>query len=174
MMVIQGASLWHFLIYIYYTPNWFVSSIILFALVLLLQWFQLVWMLHIHTCIESTSTIFTFFTFFIYSPLPISALPLARPDLHSSPSLLRFLFNVQWDFCLVYIYLINKCILLKSISPPSTALGYPFPPILCCSTIFNMFCSVLVLHRCDVFHYSFLSSSITLLYQSHFRYTFCV
>jgi hypothetical protein len=57
-------------------------------------------MFHIYTCIKSTSTIFTIFTFFIYlSPL-ISALPLAWPVLYSCPSLFRCLFIVQWDFCL--------------------------------------------------------------------------
>jgi hypothetical protein len=37
----QGVSLWHFHVYIYYNPNWFISTIFLLStLVPFLWWFQ--------------------------------------------------------------------------------------------------------------------------------------
>jgi hypothetical protein len=37
----QGVSLWHFHVYMYYNPSWFISTIfILFTLVPVLWWFQ--------------------------------------------------------------------------------------------------------------------------------------
>jgi hypothetical protein len=39
----QGASLWHFHVYMYYNPNWFISSVFLLStLVLFFWWFLLV------------------------------------------------------------------------------------------------------------------------------------
>jgi hypothetical protein len=105
VMVIQGVSLWNFLIYLYYTLNWFFPSIILLSTLVPFLWrFQQVWMLYIHTCIESTWTIFNF-TFFIYSPPPISALPLAWHVLHSCPSLFRCLPVPLFSTCFLYIYM---------------------------------------------------------------------
>jgi hypothetical protein len=60
MTVIQRSLLWHFHIYIYCTPIWFIPSINLPLLPLpFSKWLWLVSVFHIHTCIESTSTIFT-------------------------------------------------------------------------------------------------------------------
>jgi hypothetical protein len=65
----QGVSLWHFHVYMYYSPIWFISSVFLISvLVPFLWWFQLVWKLYIHFCTESTSIIFTFLTSFFYPP----------------------------------------------------------------------------------------------------------
>jgi hypothetical protein len=42
-IAIQGVSLWHFHVYLYYSPNWFISYIFLhFTLVPFLWLFQLV------------------------------------------------------------------------------------------------------------------------------------
>jgi hypothetical protein len=56
----------------------------------LLRWLQQVSMFHIHSCIESTSTTFTVFTFFIYPFLPTSALPLSWLVLYSRPHCFSF------------------------------------------------------------------------------------
>jgi hypothetical protein len=37
----QGVSLWHFHVYVYYNPNWFIFSILLLSTwVPFLRWFQ--------------------------------------------------------------------------------------------------------------------------------------
>jgi hypothetical protein len=40
MTAIQGVSLWHFHVYMYYNPIWFISIFLLFTLVPFLWWFQ--------------------------------------------------------------------------------------------------------------------------------------
>jgi hypothetical protein len=40
-ILIQGVSLWHFHVYMYYNPTWFIFSVFLLStLVPFLQWFQ--------------------------------------------------------------------------------------------------------------------------------------
>jgi hypothetical protein len=75
-------------------------------------------------CIESTSTMFTFF----YPPPLISALPFAWPVLHSCSSLFSCLFVVHWDICLgifpvnvLSLYCLSQC-------HPSTLLFHTFSP----------------------------------------------
>jgi hypothetical protein len=76
----QGVSLWHFHMYIYYSPIWFNSSIFLHStLVPFLCWFQFK---IFHSCIESASTIFTFLTSFFYPPPLVCDLPLVWPVFH--------------------------------------------------------------------------------------------
>jgi hypothetical protein len=111
-------------------------------------------MFHIHSCIESTSTIFTFFPSFIYIPLPISALLLTWPVFHSCPSLFRCLSIVQWGFCFGILPVDVLCL---SQSNPLHCNSSFFPPILCCSTVFRVSRCVLFLHRCGIFHYYSLS-----------------
>jgi hypothetical protein len=102
----------------YYTPNWFIPSIILFSTLVLFIWlFQKIWMFHIHICMENASAIFIFFTFFIYFPPLIDTLYIACLVLHSCPSLFRFLFIVQWDFCLGILPVHALC-LSQYNSPP--------------------------------------------------------
>jgi hypothetical protein len=49
-IALQGISLWHFHVYMYYNLNWFIPSIfLLFTLVLLLWWFQQVLKFYIHS-----------------------------------------------------------------------------------------------------------------------------
>jgi hypothetical protein len=55
------------------------------------------------------------FTFFIYSPSPISALSLAWPVLHSCDSLFRCLFAVSWG---IYLGILAINILCLSQSKP--------------------------------------------------------
>jgi hypothetical protein len=75
-------SLWHFHVYMYYNLNWFISSIFLLStLAPFLWWFQLVLKFYIHSSIEGTSTIFTFFTSFFYPTPLICDLPLVWPPL---------------------------------------------------------------------------------------------
>jgi hypothetical protein len=62
----QRVSMWHFHVYMYYNPNWFISSIFLLStLVSFLWWFQQFLKFYIHSCTESTSTIFTFLKVYI-------------------------------------------------------------------------------------------------------------
>jgi hypothetical protein len=67
-IAIQGISLWHFHVYMYYNLNWFIPSIFLLSiLVPFLWWFQQVQKICIYSCIENTSVIFTFSTRFNFS-----------------------------------------------------------------------------------------------------------
>jgi hypothetical protein len=60
-IAIQGISLLHFHVHMYYNLNWFMPSIFLFStLVPVLLWFQQVKNLYIHSCIGNTSNLFTF------------------------------------------------------------------------------------------------------------------
>jgi hypothetical protein len=58
----------HFLVYMYYSPVWFISIFLLSTLAPFLWYFPWVKIFYIHSCIESTSTIFTFLISFFYSP----------------------------------------------------------------------------------------------------------
>jgi hypothetical protein len=69
-IALQGVSLWHFHVYMYYSSNRFMPSIFLLStLVSFLQWLQQVKKFYIYSCIKSTSLIFTllssFFTFLL-------------------------------------------------------------------------------------------------------------
>jgi hypothetical protein len=60
----------------YYCPIWFTSSIFLLStLDFFLCWFQSDQKFYIHSCIESTSTIFTFLMSFFYSAPLVCDLP---------------------------------------------------------------------------------------------------
>jgi hypothetical protein len=147
----------------YCITNWFIPSIFLLCtLVPLLWWFQQVWILYIHSCIESSSTIFMFFTSFFYPPSVVCNFPLLWLIFHSRPSLFKCLFIFQWDFCLGIIPVHALCL---SQCNPLHCTSSPFPPILCCLTVFPC---VLLLHRCDAFIIIHCLSSLGLLYQSHF------
>jgi hypothetical protein len=85
MIVIQGFSLCHFQMYMYYTTIWFILSIILPPISSsFLKWHRQISMFHIHIFIERTSIIFTVF---IYFSLSKSAPTLTWTILHSWPSL---------------------------------------------------------------------------------------
>jgi hypothetical protein len=76
--------LWHFHVYMYYNPNWFIFSIFLHSTLLpSLWWFQLIYKFYIHSCIESTSTIFTFLFSFFYPISLVGDLPLVWPILYN-------------------------------------------------------------------------------------------
>jgi hypothetical protein len=83
------------------TLVWFIPFIILFPLPLL-KWLWQVSMFHIHTCIESTSTILTL-PYPLCSPSPSWCYPpLSMTALHSCSSLFKCLLIVQWAFVLVF------------------------------------------------------------------------
>jgi hypothetical protein len=130
-------------------------------------------MFHIHCCIESTSTIFTFFTSFIYLSF---ALSLVWSILHSCPPLFRCVFIVQWDFCLG-ISPVHALCLSQSNSLHCTS--SPFPPILYCLSFSDGFL-ILFLHKCDVAHYYLLSffphfpPTVVSSTSPTFVYTFCI
>jgi hypothetical protein len=127
------------LINIYHTSVWFIFSIILFPTPLpFLKQLPQVSVFHIHTCIESTSTIFTLlYPFHLPSP-PDSTFPLARPVLHSCPSLIKYLFIVHGNFFLVILPVNILCLKLWR-SNTSTTLPHPCLSILYCSTVFSVF-----------------------------------
>jgi hypothetical protein len=93
-------------------------------------------MFHIHTFLKSTSTTFTLFTFFIYCCPPTSALPLVWPVLCSCPSLFKYLFVVQWNFCLGVLPVNTLCWSQSNLLHCTFS---PFPPEL----LFNSFQCVL-------------------------------
>jgi hypothetical protein len=102
---------------------------------------------------------------------PLGALPLVWPGLHFCLSLFRSLFIVQWDFCLG-ILPVNVLSLSQSNLP--LLLPQPFPTILYCSSFqcvllhlvpTQMWCFPLLF----TIFLSFFSSSLSLLYKSHFR-----
>jgi hypothetical protein len=104
-------------VYMFYTSNWFISSIILLTTPLpFLWWLPQVSVFHIHSCIESTSSIFILFAVFIYLPHPV---------LHSCPSLFRCLFAVQWGFYLGILPINILC--LSQFNPPSILFLTLFP-----------------------------------------------
>jgi hypothetical protein len=155
-MAIQGISIWHF----HYSKLVHPLS----TLVPFLCWFLQVWMFLIPTCIESTSTIFTFFSFFICLPPHISVFLV----LHSWPLLLGYLFN---DF---HLSTLPANVLWLSQSQP-TSLQF----LILSSTAFIVFyclvptqlwCTSLLFTIC----LSFFSSSLGLLYESHFGYMFWI
>jgi hypothetical protein len=62
-----GVSLWHFHVYMDYSPIWFISSIFLLStLVPFLWWLQMLYKFYIHSYMQSTSTILISFTSFFY------------------------------------------------------------------------------------------------------------
>jgi hypothetical protein len=110
------------------------------------------------------------FTFFFYPSSPVPILPLAWPILHSCLSLFGCLFVVQWDFCLGIISVHVLC-LSQSSHPPLHFLT--LSPILYCLTVFIVAFLCLIATQMWFIHYHsvsfiFFSSSLSLLYQSHF------
>jgi hypothetical protein len=80
----HGVSLWHFYVYMYYNPDCLIYSIFLLStLVPSLWWFQQVKNFFFHSCIESTSAIFTFWPSFFYPPSLLCDLSLAWPVFHN-------------------------------------------------------------------------------------------
>jgi hypothetical protein len=63
----QGVSLWHFHVFMYCSPNWFISIFLHSPLVLFLWWFLLVEKFYINSCIKSISTLFSALISFFYS-----------------------------------------------------------------------------------------------------------
>jgi hypothetical protein len=64
-IAIQGVSLWYFHVCMYHNLNEFIPCIFfLSTLVPFLLWFQKILKFYIHSCIGSTSTIFTFLNSF--------------------------------------------------------------------------------------------------------------
>jgi hypothetical protein len=155
MTVIQRGMLWHFHIYMYYAPNLFINSIIFPPTPFTFLWcLQHISMFYNNACIEGTSTIFTFFTFIFYLPVPTSALHLTQPVLYSYPSFFRCVFIAQWKFC-VGILLTNIFYLSQSV--PLCYCSSFFPPHLVLFNGFQWFHCVLFLYRYIVFHYYSLS-----------------
>jgi hypothetical protein len=68
MTIVQGVSLWHFLMYIYYTLNQFIFSIFILSIQSPLWWFQQVWMFHIHTCTKHINS--THLLYFLHLSYP--------------------------------------------------------------------------------------------------------
>jgi hypothetical protein len=67
------------------------------TLVLLLWWFQQFKKVYIHSCIESTSTIFTFLTSFFYPTYLVCDLPLAWSVFHNIAYMcIRSIFHI-WE-----------------------------------------------------------------------------
>jgi hypothetical protein len=107
--------------------------------------------IYIHSCIRSTSTIFTF--------LPCFTIPL----LLVTPSYCDLFFILVLCClgvcsCLLELlpwYYTCTCIVIKSMQPLSTAL--PCPTTNLVLTVFSMFPCVLFLHRCDILNYYSLS-----------------
>jgi hypothetical protein len=64
--------LWHFHVYMYYNPSWFISSIFLHPNEF-----------YVYSYIESTATIFTFLTSFFYPSSLVCDLTLAWPVFHN-------------------------------------------------------------------------------------------
>jgi hypothetical protein len=115
-----------------------------------LKWLWEVWMFHIHTCIKSTSVIFTLF----------------HPPHLPTPSNYDPLLKMPWFAFLSFIVLVfvhclvGSCLGILPVNiihvtsqAPSTTLRYLSPPTLYCSAVFSAFCCVLLLHRCDLFQY---------------------
>jgi hypothetical protein len=67
-MTFLSVSFPHVRACVYCIPNWFISIFFLSTLVPFLWWFQQVKKFYIHSCIDSTSTIFTFLISFFYTP----------------------------------------------------------------------------------------------------------
>jgi hypothetical protein len=87
------------------------------------------------------------------------------PVLHSCLSLFWCLFIVQGDFCLGILLANVLCI---SQSNPLHCTSLLFPPVLCCSAFFSVFCSYTDMIYFTIIHnLSFFSSCLSLLYQSH-------
>jgi hypothetical protein len=157
MTVIQRGMLWHFHIYMYYAPNLFINSIIFPPTPFTFLWcLQHISMFYNNACIEGTSTIFTFFTFIFYLPVPTSALHLTQPVLYSYPSFFRCVFIAQWKFC-VGILLTN--ILFLILSPTSCAIQW-FSVVSLCLVPIQMYCISLLF---IIYHYAHFSSSLGLL-----------
>jgi hypothetical protein len=129
----QGVSLWHFHLFVYYSLIWFISSIFLLStLILFLWWFWLVLKVYIHSCIESTSTIFTFLASFFYSALRIYDLPLVWPVLHNiAVFILGFYFTNERKH--VAFHLLNRLTSLKMMFSSSIHLQAEFFMYLCIS-----------------------------------------
>jgi hypothetical protein len=112
-----------------------------------LKW--LVSMLHIHTGLDNTLTIFSLTsTLFICLLPPTSILPLTWPALYSVLHCLSGYLLFSLVFALVYI-LVN--ILYFNLSYPLYYSSLSFPPNPYCSRVFHVFCCVLFLHKCNVF-----------------------
>jgi hypothetical protein len=166
--------LWHFHVYKYCIPNWFIPSTLHFSpfyLSPLLMVISTDLKILYSFLLESTSTIFTFFTSSFYFPCLVNALPLAWSVFHSCPSLFRSLFIVHWDFCLGTIPINTLCL---SQCNPLHCTSSPFSPILCCLTVFSMFSRLVPTHMwCTLLFFtiflSFFYYSHGLLYQGmHF------
>jgi hypothetical protein len=80
----QGVSLWHFHLYMYCNPNWFISSIFpLSTLVLFFWWFQQVWKFYINSCIEYINHIHLLCFLLLPSPSHTGH-PLVWPIFHNT------------------------------------------------------------------------------------------
>jgi hypothetical protein len=82
--VIQGVSLPHFHVYMYYVPNWFISFVFLLSTLVIFLWlFPQVLKCYVHSFTKSISTTFTFLTSFFCPPSPVSDLLIAWPVFHN-------------------------------------------------------------------------------------------
>jgi hypothetical protein len=86
---IQRVSLWHFHVYMYCVPNWFILFICLLYTLVLFGGLTLVSSAGLKILYSFLYRKYiTFFTFFFYSPPPINILPLMWLIFHSCPLLL--------------------------------------------------------------------------------------
>jgi hypothetical protein len=135
-----------------------------FYLTFLLMVISKVWKFYIHSCIESTSPIFTIFISFFYLLLLVSAIPLVWPVFHSCPSLFRFI--VQWDFCLSIIPIL--ALYLSQRKPPPLYFLVPFPHSVLCRSFqcFLVFVPTQIWCTSSLFTiFLSFSSSLGLFYQ---------
>jgi hypothetical protein len=100
-IAMQGVSLWHFNVYMYYNLNWFIPFIFLlnfliFLLSALLMMISTGLKFFIHSCIGKKSTIFTFLTSFFYSPSSVSDLSLAWSVFHNICICIGSIFHI-WE-----------------------------------------------------------------------------
>jgi hypothetical protein len=104
-------------------------------------------MFHTDTYVESILTISSSISLFIYPHPPASTRPLIWTILRSYSLWFKCVFIAKWEFCLGILPVNVLCL---NQSNPSTTLPHP---TLYCSAVFSVFCCVLSLCSCDVFHY---------------------